>query len=45
MRFMGLKGTPYFIGYFISDFIFYLVPNIMVIVFCNALSISVFTDY
>ena len=42
---MGLRTVPYYIGYFISDYIFYIIPNLLVVVLCNSLSITLFTDY
>lgn len=45
MRMMGLRPVPYYIGYYICDYIFYMTPNLMIVVFCNAMQLSLFTDY
>eukprot|EP00347_Sterkiella_histriomuscorum_P008930 403343198 len=45
MRMMGLKPIPYYIGYYISDYIFYITPNMMIVIICNAMSLQLFTDY
>jgi len=45
MRFMGLRTIPYYFGYFLSDYIFYMIPNIIFIVVSNCTFLEIFTDY
>ena len=45
MRIMGLRHTPYYLGYFLCDYLYYLVPNLLIIVNANAAQIDLFIDY
>ncbi|CDW86996.1 abc transporter family protein [Stylonychia lemnae] len=45
MRMMGLRPIPYYIGYYICDYIFFLVPNLIQILFCNAIRLNLYIDY
>ena len=45
MKFMGLRTLPYYVGYFISDYIFYMIPNLIIIVVCDCSFVYIFTDY
>ena len=45
MRNMGLRTVPYYIGYYICDYIFYIIPNMIIVIACNCMRLVLFTDY
>lgn len=42
---MGLKTLPYYLAYYIFDYLFYITPNIIIIVSANASKLDLFTDF